>query len=44
MTIVVLGEQGDEIGRIENFQTDQLDTELESETFLQRILDICGGS
>lgn len=42
MKIIVIGEQGEEIGSIDNFQTDQLNDEQGSEEFLQKILDICG--
>ncbi len=42
MTIVILGEQGEEIGRIEDFGAEQLDYEQGSEEFLQAILNICG--
>jgi hypothetical protein len=42
MKVIIIGEQGDEIGRIEGFQTDQLDYEIGSEEFLQKILNICG--
>jgi hypothetical protein len=42
MQVVIIGEQGDEIGRITDFQTDQLDYEQGSEAFLQAILNICG--
>ena len=42
MEIVVLGNQGEEIGRISDFDTSQLDYEVGTEQFLQKLLDICG--
>jgi hypothetical protein len=42
MQIVIIGEQGEEIGRILDFSTGDLDYESGSEAFLQKILDICG--
>jgi len=43
MEIVVIGNQGEEIGRIINFDVSDLDYEARTEAFLQRLLDICGG-